>query len=345
MSSCKKRQVRGFHEVDEMVVFERHPLGVNLPEHVLRGHFVNAAASERGSAVGPADGLERMAKFVGNYSVGLPVNAHGRSPQGADLIIDAATERGTAVAADHENQELVFRGERFLLVDPLERVDVVIVEAFALLDRGVGIETPVLHRVGLRIVAVFLGPEEHQVVGRFAALVAEFAIGIVEIVVAGNSRNGRGKKNFLACVFGSRLRGPVGLSGYNLGQPQQNEKCRRGFSERWFSHVDIVSGWGSRSLIEQGAQFNCFCQEELKVMGVIDWLKTFTGVKWIPAEEFGSRHETFAGGLQGEDAQTALAAADNQVVALGGDDFARGVTGNVDRQCSFRVEELCDLPR
>ena len=79
-------------------------------------------------------------------------------------------------------------------------------------------------------------------------------------------------------------------------------------------------------------------------MGVIDWFKTFTSVKWIPAEEFGSRHETFAGGLQGEDART-LAAADDQVFALGGDDFARGLTRNIDRRCSVRVEELCSVPR
>ena len=223
--------------------------------------------------------------------------------QAHDFVVDFAAKRGAAVAADHEDQKLVFRRERFLLVDPLERVGVVIVEAFALLDRGVRIETPVLHRVGLRVVAVFLGPEEHQVVGRFAALVAEFAIGIVEIVAVGNSRDWRREENFFACVFGSRLRRRVGLSRYDLGQPQQNEKCRRycfgtivracryclrlGFPE--FNRAEVRDS-------------NCFRQEELEVMGVIDWLKTFTGVKWIPAEEFGSRHETFAGGLQGEDA-------------------------------------------
>ncbi len=69
------------HEVDEVVVFKRHPLGIHLPEHVLRGHFVDCAAAEAAAAIGTQQGLEGVAELVGQHAIGFAVDADGGCPE------------------------------------------------------------------------------------------------------------------------------------------------------------------------------------------------------------------------------------------------------------------------
>ena len=121
-------QVGRFHEIDEMIVFKGHPFRVDLPEHVLRSHLENRSASKGRRAIGTENGLKGMAKLVGQDAIGSANQSACGSPQRADFVINTAAERRAAAAANDEDQELVFRREGFFLIDPFQRIRVVVVE-------------------------------------------------------------------------------------------------------------------------------------------------------------------------------------------------------------------------
>ena len=145
-----------------------------------------------------SEGLERVAEFVGQHAIGFAVDADGGSPQGADLVVDAAAEGRAAASADDEDEKLVLGGNGRFLVHPLERVDVKVVKAFALVEAAVDIEAAALVLVRGGVVAIFLRPEQDEIVGRFAARVAEFALGVVEVVALRDAGDVFGEEDLFA---------------------------------------------------------------------------------------------------------------------------------------------------
>src|SRR5262245_25894046 len=120
-------EVRGLHERGEMIIFEGHPLRVNLKKHPLRSHLVNAADGEGSGVILAANGWERVSEFMRHDAVGAVVYARGRCPERADLVVNAPPEGRAASAANDEKKKFVFGRVRFVFVDPLHGVDVIIV--------------------------------------------------------------------------------------------------------------------------------------------------------------------------------------------------------------------------
>src|SRR4051794_24593701 len=148
-----------------------------------------------------------MAEFMSDDAVRTAIDPRGRGPECADLVGDAAAERGAGAAAwtwNHEKKKFVFRGVRFFLVHPFHRVHVIIVEAIALFQNGVHIEATIRNGIGHGIVAVFLGPEQDEIVSGSAARERIFAGGVAVIIAvwyASDSR--RGNEHFFAAGFKS----------------------------------------------------------------------------------------------------------------------------------------------
>jgi hypothetical protein len=152
-----------------------------------------------------------MAELVGQHAIGFAVDADGGSPQGADLFVDGAAEGRAAASTEDEDEKLVPGGNGCVLIDPLERGDVTVEEAFALAEAAVDMEAAGLVLVGGGVVAIFLRPKQDEVVRRLAAPVAEFALGVVKVVAAWDSGDAFGEENLLPGGLGDGNR--FGRSG------------------------------------------------------------------------------------------------------------------------------------
>ena len=208
-----------------------------------------------------------MAKFMRDDAVWPAIDARGRRPESADLVGDAAAERCAGAIAwtgNHEKQEFIFRRVGRFLVHPLHRVDVVIVEAIALRQYPINVEAAIRNRICHWVIAVFLGPEEHEVIGGLAMFERVFAVGIAVIIAIWHARDSRGgHEHFLATGFQSfgNVRG-LTVRERRDSRGEKDGKGDSGFAEYVLVHIDFIfnpDSWALGKILYAG-----YAREETK---------------------------------------------------------------------------------
>ena len=150
----------------EVVVLVGEPIGIDKPEHPLRRHLEEAAASPTGrKAIGLDLQLERMAKLMGQAVELAVLYAVGGYPKGAnEIVVGATVGRALKRVVDHDHHLVTVglttgQAEAERVAEEMIEILHTVLEALKVEAHGMAFE---LWRVGGIVAKAFL-PEEHEV--------------------------------------------------------------------------------------------------------------------------------------------------------------------------------------
>ena len=161
--------MRLFHEIHQMVILKRQPFGVDLPQHILRGHFCQTIATSATAfaiavrLINTQQILEGMAHFVRQGSKRRFPHPYGRGPEYPDFVVVTTTVSCCIFRINNEYQALILITDGITFLHKFEVIYIKLINAFPFFQNIIHIKSKHRIRIGHRVCPKFLRPENSQI--------------------------------------------------------------------------------------------------------------------------------------------------------------------------------------